>query len=171
MCAKKHRDGCSAFSTHGQWLFARQLSEPCQPCYYAGVTWERVHTINSFWDGPRFGVADVSGLPHIYDSPFSESKDDFEDYFLVSPIDAELLALVLEDWEIWIRWSGAFNRGDASRDTHPALPEDRARHDELKNMIGTRFQINPVNSRKLMGKFRSVHKGWNGMEVEWEPEC
>jgi hypothetical protein len=38
----------------------------------------------------------------------------------VQPIDPELLALVLEDWDIWNRWSDAFDRGEASQETHPA---------------------------------------------------
>jgi hypothetical protein len=59
------------------------------------VAWERVPTVNDFWDGPRRGVAEVSGGPHIYESPFSETKDDFEEFFLVSPIETDLLALVI----------------------------------------------------------------------------
>ncbi len=132
-----------------------------------GLAWERVYTINNFWDSPRFGVADLSGRPHIYEAPFNEAKDDYEDFFLVSPIDPDLLTLVLEDWDIWNRWSEAFHRGDASRDTHPALPEDRPRHDELKELIGNRFRTDPTNCRKFTAEFRSVRQGWNGMEVEW----
>lgn len=131
------------------------------------MTWERVYTINNFWDSPRLGVADVFGHPHIYEAPFSEPKDDYEDFFLVSPIDPELLRLVLEDWEIWIRWSDAFARGEASRETHPALPSDRPRHDELTKLIGDRLKTNPSDSEKLHAEFRSVQKGWNGMEVQW----
>ena len=135
------------------------------------VTWERVYTVNDFWDRPRLGVANVSGHPHIYESPFNKDKDDFEDLYLVSPIEPELLALVLEDWDIWNRWSEAFDRGETSRETHPALPPDRARHDELKNLIGARFKRHPANCRKFKAEFRSVRRGWNGMEVEWsEPD-
>jgi hypothetical protein len=71
------------------------------------VAWEHVYMVNNFWDRPRLGVADVSGRPHIYESPFDSLQDDFQDFFLVSPIDSELLALVLEDWDIWNRWSEA----------------------------------------------------------------
>jgi hypothetical protein len=135
------------------------------------VAWERVYTINDFWDHPRRGVANVSGHPHIYESPFNKDKDDFEDFYLVSPIEPDLLALVLEDWDIWNRWSEAFDRGETSRETHPALPPDRARHDELTNLIGTRFKTDPANCRKMKPAFRSVRLGWNGMEVKWsEPE-
>ena len=135
------------------------------------VAWERVYTVNNFWDGPRFGIADVSGRPHIYESPFNESKDDFEDFFVVSPIEPELLALILEDWDIWNRWSEAFDSGAASRETHPALPQDRGRHDEIEKLIGPRFKTDSGNCRKLKAEFRNVRLGWNGMEVEWsEPE-
>src|SRR5215469_7606245 len=88
---------------------------------YSFVAWERVLTVNDFWDGPRRGAAEVSGRPHIYESPFIATKDDFEEFFWVQPIDADLLPLVLEDWDIWNRWSEAFDRGEASRETHPAL--------------------------------------------------
>jgi len=132
------------------------------------VVWERVYTINEWWDGPRLGVADISGQPHIYASPFNTLKGDFEDYFLVSPIDEELLRLVLEDWEIWIRWSDAFYRKEISNtETHPALPEDQERHRELLRLIGTRLQVDPEGSRKLYAEFRSFRRGWNGLEVQW----
>ena len=131
------------------------------------MAWERVYTINNFWDRPRLGVADLSGRPHIYESPFNQAKDDYEDFYVVSPIEAELLALVLEDWEIWIRWCEAIDRGETSKETHPALPQDRARHNELKALIDTRLKPDPTNSQKLKAEFRNVRLGWNGLEVQW----
>ncbi len=76
------------------------------------------------------------GRPHIYESPFNAAKDDFEEFFWVQPIDPDLLTLVLEDWDIWNRWSDAFDRGEASQKTHPALPQDRTRQNVLQNLIG-----------------------------------
>ncbi len=135
------------------------------------VAWERVYTVNDFWDCPRLGVANVSGQPHIYKSLFNDLKDDWEDFFVVSPIESEFLALVLEDWGIWIRWSEAFDRGETSKETHPALPQDRSRHDQIKSLIGTRLEPDSANCRKLKAEFRSVRRGWSGMEVQWsEPE-
>jgi hypothetical protein len=130
-----------------------------------------VYTINEYWDGPRLGVANVSSQPHIHESRFNSDKDDFEDLYFVSPIEPELLALIFEDWDIWNRWSEAFDRGETSKETHPALPQDRARHDEVTNLIGERFKTDPADCRRLKPTFRSVHLGWNGMEVDWfEPE-
>ena len=51
---------------------AKALKNRPLPCYAYRVDWERVHTVNDYDDGPRLGVAEVFGHPHIYESPFSE---------------------------------------------------------------------------------------------------
>jgi hypothetical protein len=53
----------------------------------------------------------VFGRPHVYETPFNEGKDDYEDFLVVSPIEPQLLGLVLEDWDIWNRWAEAFDGG------------------------------------------------------------
>jgi len=131
------------------------------------VAWERVYTVNNFWDRPRLGIADVSGRPHIFESLFDVLHDDYRDFYFVSPIDTELFVLALEDWEIWNRWCEAFDRGETSRETHPALPEDRSRHDEIVRLIGPRLKADPTKSKKLKDAFRNLRRGWSGVEVEW----
>jgi len=88
--------------------------------------------------------------------PWNNLKGDFEEFYLVSPIDPALLALVLEDWDIWIRWSEALDRGEVTTKTHPALPPDWPRHDELEKLIDARLSVDPANSRRLKAEFRSV---------------
>ena len=83
------------------------------------MVWDRVYTVNEYYDGPRLGIADVDGVPHIYQAEFDHSSDDYGDTFFVSPVDESLLVLVLEDWEIWLRWHSAFKRGEASVESHP----------------------------------------------------
>ena len=56
------------------------------------MSWERVHTVNDFYDGPRLGVADYLGKPHIYQSEFSEAEDDYNDRFWLMPIEQKLFA-------------------------------------------------------------------------------
>ena len=132
------------------------------------MAWERVYTINDWWDRARLGVADVRGVPHIYQSPFDPSLDDYSSFYLVSPIGPELLKLVLaEDWEIWKRWSNAFDSQATSRETHPALPEDRARHEQIKRQINGQLVIDAANSQKLNARFQRIAPGWDGLEVEW----
>jgi len=131
------------------------------------MAWERVYTINEWWDGARLGVADVYGIPHVYVSPFDPSIDDYSDFYLVSPISSGLLELVLEDWEIWKRWSSAFDHRATSIETHPALQEDRSRYEELKGQIDGGLVIDSLNSQKLNAEFRRIAPGWDGLEVEW----
>lgn len=102
--------------------------------------WDRVYTINGYYDGPELGVAGYRGKPHIYEKQFDTEADNYTDRFLLSEIEPELLALVLEDWEIWLRWNAAYRQGQVSVETHPALQEERSRHDELVRLIGDRLK-------------------------------
>jgi hypothetical protein len=99
---------------------------------------DKVHTMTDYYDGPRGGVADFGGRPHVYRSMWADIHHDRPDVFELSPIDDETLALALEDWQIWRRWEAAFSRGG---DTHPALPEDRQRHDELALLLAPLLEI------------------------------
>jgi hypothetical protein len=129
------------------------------------MTWEKVHTVHEFYDRPQVGVADFLGTPHLYQSIFSEELDEFTDRFWVMPIDHELFLLLMEDWAIWLRWAAALRAGAAQMDTHPALPEDRQRRDELKEIIGGRLIADPGKSVIKVARFQG--KVWNDMQVEW----
>ena len=133
------------------------------------MAWDRVHTVNDYYDGPRLGIADVDGVPHIYEAEFDYSTDEFGDTYFVSPVDENLMALVLEDWEIWLRWNSAFKRGNASAETHPALPQDRERHEALKIAIGDRLRVDRAHSKYLKGHFKSSHHD-GGTIVEWHTD-
>lgn len=133
---------------------------------------ERVHTMTDFYDGPRGGIADFEGRPHLYESEWDDFADEYAPTFRLSPVAPDLLALALEDWAIWERWWTAFHRGEARRDTHPALPEDRARHNELAQILRQRLKIDPQNCVRARATFRTA-AGWDGnglapVEVEWK---
>jgi hypothetical protein len=121
--------------------------------------WERVYTINGYYDGPLFGVADYRGAPHVYNREFDTDADEYSPWYCLAPIEAGLLALVLEDWEIWLRWQGAYLKKEVSLDTHPALPEDRARHEAIKAEIGGRFEALKKGPTRAIPDFRSGDKG------------
>jgi hypothetical protein len=128
---------------------------------------DRVLTVNDFYDSPRIGIADFNGVPHIYECEFDESSDDYTDTYYLSPIDQELLLLALENWEIWIRWEKEFKAGKVMLDSHPALPEDRARHETIKERIGDRFRTDPLNRILVKGSFKNPKPGRNDYVVEW----
>jgi hypothetical protein len=128
---------------------------------------DRVLTVNDFYDLPRVGIAELNGVPHIYEGIFDESLDEYSDTYYLSPIDQDLLLLALEDWEIWIRWQRDFNAGKITLKSHPALPEDRSRHEEIRGNIGDRFRTDPLNRILVKGSFKRLKPGRNDFVVEW----
>lgn len=136
------------------------------------MNWDRILTINDYYDGPRRGIAEVNGVPHVYEAEFDHSTDEYGDTYRVSPVDEELLSLVLEDWAIWLRWDAAYKRGEVSLETHPALPEDRDRRGAIKLAVGDRLKADPARWTRQKAEFRNlrIDGNWSGTEVRWS-EC
>lgn len=57
---------------------------------------EKVHSVWDFYDGPRTGIADYNGSPHYFACTWDVVSDDYGESYSLSPIDAETLALALE---------------------------------------------------------------------------
>ena len=136
------------------------------------MSFERVHTMTDYYDGPRGGVAEFGGIPHLYENEWDDAADNYASTFRLSPISPDLMALALEHWDIWERWWTAFYSGLATQETRPALPADRARHDELDQILKRRLKIDPHDYIRARATFRTV-LGWDGRglapnEVEWE---
>lgn len=131
--------------------------------------YEPVHALTDWYDGPRRGIAEYGGRPHRFESEWSDG----EDIFLLMPLDADTLALALEDWAIWRRWETAFHLGETSLETHPALPEDRARHETLQRLLEGRLAIDPALATRATAEFRTRQDpewsghGWPSFEVWW----
>lgn len=141
--------------------------------------WERVHTVFDYYDGPRVGFADFDGMPHAYNSIFREDLDDWDPdgRFELSPVGPEVFALAMEHWEMWLRWADACNTGRTPRSTHPVLPDDRARYDEIHPIVEEAMKIDPARRRVAIGDFRRFpdyrvgfvpkHLVW--YDVRWTP--
>jgi hypothetical protein len=114
---------------------------------------DRILTVHDYYDGPRLGIAEWNGVPHIYEAEFDHNADEYGDTYLLSPIDPALLAFVLEDWEIWLRWQAAWKRGEVSSEPHGVLPIDAERHVVLIRTIGTRLKADPENGIRLRAAF------------------
>jgi hypothetical protein len=122
--------------------------------------WDQIYTVNKYYDGPELGIADYRGKPHIYERQFDGERDDYSERFLLSPIDPELLSLVLENWEIWLRWDSAYRQGNATIKSHPALPEDRQRHEEFSKLIGDRLKVDGEHGFSKWARFNSGKVQW-----------
>ena len=111
---------------------------------------ERVYTMTDYYDGPREGIADFEGRPHLYERVFDDEEGPTE-FFELREVDADTFALALEAWGIWLRWHEAYHSGTTTIETHPALPEDRARHDQLRALLEPRLRAG--SSFRVTGQF------------------
>jgi hypothetical protein len=109
---------------------------------------ETVYTLWCFCDGPREGVANYLGSPHVFVSEWNDEWDDYGGAFLLKPIDAETFSLVMEDAAIGRRWKEAVDQGLTTFDTHPASPEDRIRTEELKRLLRKPLTVDPARARQ-----------------------
>ncbi|RAK68325.1 hypothetical protein [Hymenobacter edaphi] len=96
---------------------------------------DKVYTMTDWYDGPREGVADYQGKPHHYRCQTGYEPYDEPSRYRLTPLDEEAFQLEMEDWAIWLRYCTACQEGRATAEMHPALPEDRPRHKELKPLI------------------------------------
>lgn len=130
---------------------------------------ERVYTVLDYYDGPRSGIADFRGKPHFYYQPMEQSTGAGRDSFLLQPISDETFKLAMEDWAIWCRWERAFHSGRTTQDTHPALPQDRARHEELDRVLAAALRVEPGTALRVKARFDARRRGEPGLTstVEW----
>jgi hypothetical protein len=135
---------------------------------------DRVLTVHDYYDGPRLGVTELNGVPHIYEAEFDYGADEYAATYFLSPIAEELLALVLEDWQIWLRWEKENKAGRAAPETHPALPSDRAKHEQLLALIGDRLKTDPQSRKRYKATFSWSGPGpmssSYGVWVQWVPQ-
>lgn len=134
---------------------------------------ERVHTMTDYYDGPRRGIADFEGVPHLYVSEWDDGADIDANTFKLSPVEPRVLALALEAWAIWRRWETALHEGRTTAKTHPALPEERSRSDELEQILERELKIDEHNYVRVQGDFKPLDDpawsglGWRPLQVHW----
>ena len=127
------------------------------------VVWEKVHTVDDWYDGERLGLADYHGQPHLYESRWDHAKGGWEgecwrrkkrtSHYWLSPVTPEVFSLAMEDLSILLRWTSAFDQGQVDLSTHPALPEDRLRHEEIKTLIGSALDPCQPEAFLVAGQF------------------
>ena len=136
---------------------------------------ERMHTVTDFCDGPIAGVADFNGVPHLYAAEWDAARRGSTSVFQLTPISQETFRLLMEDWEIWRRWETADFAGNAPQGRHPALPRDRARHDELVRQIAERINnarlpvVRAHGTVKFDPTMPSLGVRLSALVVRWDP--
>ena len=123
---------------------------------------ETVYTISDWYDGARAGVADFHGQPRYYGCRWDDTKEDWSAHYLLTPLDADTFQSALNEWALWKRWQAAFAAGKTTQETHPTIPEDQPRHDELQKLLTHQLQIPADSTLKAKDKF-----DYNANIVEW----
>ena len=120
---------------------------------------EEVFTVTEYYDGPRQGIANYQGQPHFYDCIFGGLKQDYSNFYRLTPVSHELLVLALEDWGIWKRWERAFHTGQAGRGSRPALPSERDRHLQIQSLLDGRLKTDIERCIARTGAFAEANSG------------
>lgn len=90
-----------------------------------------VKTCSAYYDGPLLGVADYKGIPHVYEAEFSVDKDEYTKV-LVGRNRPEVTRIGHGGVGNLTAMEDRLYQGATGIDTHPAPPQDRPRHAELK---------------------------------------
>jgi hypothetical protein len=113
---------------------------------------QTIHAVYDFRDRPIEGFADFEGVPHHFKCEFND-EGEYSDVYCLTPISADMLRLVVERQRIFDRWSTAFHAGQTTLDTHPALPNERARYDELDEAVSQALKGFTATASKARAKF------------------
>ena len=118
--------------------------------------YEEVFTVTDYYDGPREGVANFRGQPHFYECIFDGIKGDYSDLYRLTPLSLRIFELAKEDWAIWKKWEAAYHSGKTTFDSHPALSEDRARHEEIREVLDPALTTNEAVCVTQRGSFKRL---------------
>ena len=105
-----------------------------------------------------------------------EGREQYLDYFWLKPMPPGILEVVLESWEIWCRWHAAWRDGKTVPSTHPALPEDRARHEVLETILRPLSQVSQAEMKQVGETRRAPYAmetngGFYPLEIRWSAPC
>lgn len=95
---------------------------------------ENVYTVFDYLDEPVEGIANFQGEPYYYQVEFDDNGD-CTDIYSLTPITQLALELELEKDRIFHRWRVKFDAGETTRETHPALSNDRSRFDNINKLL------------------------------------
>ncbi len=118
--------------------------------------YEQVFTVTGYYDGPRQGVANFKAQPHFYDCIFDEAQQEYSNLYRLTPVAPDIFDLANEDWAIWQRWELAFHTGRTTLESHPALPQERGRHEEIRAVLDSALQRNSQNCIIRAGSFEAI---------------
>jgi len=119
---------------------------------------EHVYVENSWYDGPRAGVANVQGRPHRFVSLNDEKEDEYLGTFLVWPVDTSELRLEEEQWRIYVDWNDEYESGRVGSESHPGHPGTSQRWDEIAALLKNSREIVPPSARRAKVEMVNIER-------------
>jgi hypothetical protein len=135
--------------------------------------YETVFTVTDYSGWPRKGIANHQGTPHLFEWVSNDPKNEDSRLFRLTPLNAEVFQLAMEDWEIWRRWLVAFYEKRTDISTRPALPGDLSRHVELKHTLDELLIFDPQKTIVRIGQFEVLaepsipQRAIRQLQVKW----
>jgi hypothetical protein len=120
------------------------MSQPLPPSF--GLP-ERVYVENEWYDGPRSGIANLSGQPHRFFSRSDEAEDEYTGTFLLWPVAEAELALEQEQWAIFVRWNERYEAGAVDSASHPGHAGANSRWDEIEAQLSSPRKSVPATAK------------------------
>jgi len=127
---------------------------------------DKVYTVDVFWDGPIAGAANFEGKPFYFDAVEDDiaSADGGLNFTLIA-LNEDIFCLILENIEIKKRWQIAFEKGETTSDSEPALPNEKAKFDDNRAEIDNYLFRQQSTSITKKGIFFETSTG--SYEVIW----
>ncbi|WP_345059414.1 hypothetical protein [Hymenobacter glaciei] len=111
-----------------------------------------------WYDGPRSGVADCNGRPYFFESQWADIGSSGKDWYMLSPIPAEVFVQETEYWNLWKRYEAGHAAGMIGAEHHPFLPADRPRGEALVRILEGQLKIDSKNHLIAQAEFLPMDK-------------
>lgn len=132
--------------------------------------WEKVYTVNRFYDCPVLGIADFNGVPHIFEAILDTPENADAGRFYLMPVGPDLMTLVLDAWELWIKVNDSHDKGAAGSGMPPGAVDGTAREKVLKKSVGERLTAIPEKSVIMKAEFIKHGATQNTWGVHWHDD-
>lgn len=119
---------------------------------------ERVYVENDWYDGPRAGIADIAGQSHRFSSLFDEAQEQGLGTFLIWPVDKDILALEIEQWQLFIDWNMRYESGEAPIESHPGHGSLNPRWDELEMLLEESRTTIPIDAKQALAQCEGIDR-------------
>lgn len=65
--------------------------------------YEPVLTVHDWWDGPRAGVANFGGKPHLYISSWDDAAEDWSEVYTLAPLEPNQIMATIESTHVALK--------------------------------------------------------------------